>query len=297
MISLLILLPIGLLILNIWLWLFWNIFSITTHKNKFIIITIIMWLISWLSIVCYPYYLWYVWQNDLIFTKWDTNLDTFEVVLSFWIYLSLIVIWFKLFFFKINNYIFFLVNYIIFSVLFLSCWYFGLEKFANTILFYYMFVAIWEEFIKYLLWVAFYEKFKLIDTDLLLFAILSAIGFAFVENIVYMYAWLTWKSLILWVLWWAGVLITRWIVWFVIHILFTWNIWLIEVRWVSWWYWLKFLLFVILWVALWVILHYSYDLMLYKGMKMVVILSLIFGYFWISYLFYNSDRIYIRDWI
>lgn len=252
-----------------------------------------MWLVSGLSILLYPKLMTHLNYSNLDFTN-TSNLGSFNIILYFWMYLSALILSLKFIFFERKISTFFITNYAIFSLIFLILWFIGNKILAESMLIYYIFIAFGEEFAKYFLWLNFYEKMKQNKNDILIFCILSALGFAFVENIVYLVWWVSGSTIVLSIIGWTTILITRWVIWFLVHSIFTWNIWLFNYLWN-----LKdnFIVFITSWIFLWVWLHYIYNVMLYKNIKLVILLYMIIWYFWISYLFYKSDRIYIRDWL
>ena len=287
-ISFLILLPVSIAILNLWIWIFHNIFDIKKDKKDILKTTIILWLISWLSIILYPKLTSYFDLNSLNFTNYD-NLWNFNLIFWFWIYLSWIVFLIRLFL-KLKPTNFFLLNFIIFSIIFLLWWYISNEFITTTALIYYSFVALWEEFIKYLIWVNFFEKRKISYNDIIIFSILSAIWFAFIENIVYLIWSIWWKELMISLVWWGSLILTRGIIGFLVHIIFTWNIWQFSKN-----IWKSFMIYLSLGITFGVLLHYFYDVLLHNNYKFVILVALIWWYFWISYLFYTSNSIYVKE--
>lgn len=295
MIASLILLPVSLIILNIWLWLFDNIFNFNENKKRIIIITIIMWIISWLSIILYPKFAAFINYSSLDFTKLENIENHFmKIYWIFWAYLSIIAISIKLILWKGRISKFFITSFIIFSLLFFLSWYLWNKFLTQTILLYYIFVGVWEEFIKFFLWVDFFEKYKISSNDILVFTILSALWFAFIENIVYMIWGTSENNIISSIIGWWSILITRWIIWFLVHIIFTGNIWLLALYWI-----IKnnIAKMVSAWIIIWIWLHYLYDVLLQKQISIIIIFFFIFWYFWVSYLFYISDRIYLKNWL
>ncbi len=250
-----------------------------------------MWLISWLSIIFYANLLWELSLNELIFTN-TSNIDNFSIYIAFWIYLSIIVRSIKLILSKFKISKFFIINYILFSIIYLLSSYIWLNLIVETAILYYIFVAFWEEFMKYLIWVSYYEKWKISKNDLILYWILSAVWFAFVENIVYMIGIISGEELIPALVGWASLLLVRWLVWFIAHIVFTGNISYMVQKWLN-----KNMLMVysIIWIIIWTNIHFIYDVMLLKNYWIVVPLLIIIWYIWISYIFYNSDSIYIKQ--
>jgi len=253
-----------------------------------------MWLISWLSILLYPKLITILNLSQLDFT--NTNNSWFQLFFFFWIYLSTLVFIVKFLFLKRNISDFFMITYIIFSIVFLLVWISWNMFIWSAMVLYYLFVALWEEFMKYLLWINFYEKFKISENDILIFTIISALWFAFVENIVYTIWWTKSDWLLIALVWWITILVTRWLIWFLVHTVFTGNIWLFTVKWLNWNI-LNMTKFITIWSIIWIWLHYFYNVMLYKEIKIVLLAFLIIWYFWISYLFYKADRIYVNDWL
>ncbi len=283
--------PLSLIILNIWLWIFYNIFNIDHTKNRLKIITIIIWVFSGLSIVFYPKIVSLIWFGGLDFTNFSNNWN-FEVIFFFWLYLSLIIFAVKIAIskFKISN--FFLLNFFSFSWIFLLWGFFGSKFLTQWAILYYIFVAFGEEFAKYLLGLNFYEKRKISNNDIIIFSIISAIGFAFVENIVYLLP-ITQKTITASIIWWTWILVTRGIVWFIVHILFTWNIWLFSLKKLN----SKKNIFLLLGILIWVWLHYCYNVFLHLNFQFVIIFAVLIWYFWISYIFYQSNSIYASNWL
>lgn len=289
---LLILVPISLIILNIWLWLFDNIFQLENNKLKIITITIAMWLISWLSIIMFPKIVSYLGYFNLDFTQQTDNFK--QQIRYFGIYLSCLIIFFKLIISKFRFSKELLINFILFSLLFIVIWFLWQNSITETALKYYIFVALWEEFVKFFLWISFYEKYKITDSDIIIFSILSALWFAFIENFVYVFTALNNYNWILQgIFWWISILISRWLIWFIVHTIFTWNIWLLNLKWLK----SNFIIWASIGIVLGVGLHYTYNLLLHNWYKSAILWALFIGYFWISFLFYNSDRIFVKEWI
>ena len=287
-----ILIPISLIILNIWLWLFDNIFQLEKNKIKIITITIFMWLISGLSIIMFPKLVSSMGYINLDFTQQTDNFS--QQIRYFWIYLSCLIIFFKLLISRFKTSKELLINFILFSIIFGLIWFFGQNNITETALKYYIFVALWEEFIKFFLWMSFYEKYKITDSDIIIFSILSALWFAFIENFVYVLSALSnYNWLVQWLFWGISILISRWLIWFIVHTIFTWNIWLLNLKWLK----SNFVIWASIGIFLGVWMHYGYNLLLHNWYKSVILWALIFGYFWISFLFYNSDRIFVKEWI
>ncbi len=290
MIEFLVLFPVALFILNLWLRLFENIFSLE-QKNNFFYIAIFIGLVSGLSIISYPHIIDFLNLGEFNFVN-KSSIENYDIFV-YWLWLSAVAILTKLLVNKGKLSFFFLKIFLIFSILFLVGWHFWKEFLVEYMLIYYIFVAFWEEFIKFILAITAYEKFRIIKTDIIIFSLMSAIGFAFVENIFYMIWWAEEESWILaWLGAWIAVLISRWVIWFLAHIIFTWNIWLFTSIWIQK---DKIFWFVFSWILLWVVLHYGYNVLIYQGFGIVIPFLILIGYFWLSWLFYMSDRLYITN--
>ena len=290
MLQFIILIAISILILNIWLWLFDKLFFFEKKISTIFLITISMWLISALSILFYWNFLEYIDYSHLQFTTQE-NIESLSVFFSFWIYLSIIVLIIKLIINKLNLSKFFLINYAIFSLLYFLLSYIWLEYITQVIFLYYIFVAFGEELMKFLIWSSFFEKWKITTNDLILFSILSAIGFAFVENIAYLIWSISWQEFTKAIIWWTSLLIARGLIGFLAHIIFTWNIWYFVTKWIK----NNILKYSLIWIILWTTMHLLYNLWLANNFWVVIPIIIIFWYFWISYLFFNSDRLFIKS--
>ncbi len=289
--SYLILFPAALFILNLWMWLFDNIFHFGENRNKFFFVSIIMGLLSGLSMLLFPKLMVMLWQNQLDFTM-NENLHNIDILYYFIAYLVLISILVKILLrnFKINW--FFLKTFLGILLIFFLIWSFGMSNFTMPMMIYYLFVVFGEEMLKYVAALNFFERWKIMHSDIITFCIVSALGFAFVENMVYMLSGISGSTafgsaLVIW--WW--ILISRGIIWFLVHTLFTGNIWLfssigIKKNYNFFW--------AIIWFFLWMSLHYIYNLTITQ-FKISIIFFIVIWYFWISYLFFKSDRLYLNE--
>jgi hypothetical protein len=281
-------------ILSFWLWLFDNIFDLYKYKKRIIVITLIMWLISGLWIIFYPKMLLYFMVSWRDFTNTSTDNIPNESIFYFWWYLTFLLFIVKIIlnWFKLNKKI--LINLMSFSFIFIL-WLFIWKLYLSVWLLYYLFVAFWEEFIKYFLGINFYEKFKFMKSDIIVFIIMSALWFAFIENIVYM-LWAISLTNTLWLnfMWGMTILIVRWVVGFLVHNIFTWTIWILSMKYFKH---NKAFWFALLWIMAGVMMHYLYNVLIHANKTWVIILFIIIWYFWVNYLFYRSDRLYIKDWL
>ncbi len=290
MLEFIILVPVSILILNIRIWLFENIFE-TKNKKFIFFVILLLWAISASGMVFYPNLLSLLWYTNFNFTE-KSNIISINIFFWFWLYLISIISIIKLIINKWKVSKLFIINTLIFSTFFFISWFIWLKLNIETIMLYYIFVAFWEEILKFILSLSFFEKRKLVYSDIIAFSILSALWFAFFENIIYLFNSISWEeSFIVALSWWLSLLVARWLVWFLVHIIFTWAIWQIQslyknknlYTWIS------------LAIAIWVWLHLFYDIMLSSWFGFIVILFLIVGYFFITYLFYNSDRMYLKE--
>lgn len=139
-----------------------------------------------------------------------------------------------------------------------------------------------EETLKYHISSLYWQKWWIFEKDFMLFAILSWLGFCFIENFIYAYQnitqaiWLTFM---------------RWGVNFLLHSIFTWiiaysilyyqkNI----IQWISiWWS-----------ISIW--LHALYNRSLQNNIIIIPFLFFIGWYFLLSFFLYNTESIYIDPW-
>ena len=157
--------------------------------------------------------------------------------------------------------------------------------FVLSVVLYYLFVAYWEEFVKNQLAFIINNKTGKLDSDLLLYHILVAIGFAFWENIVYL-TWSIWFNTFLATLFgWLWVVLLRWILGFWAHTFYSSLVWMWNILWI-------FTIFVFILISM--LVHYWYDLALYFNYKFIIPLFIVLVYIWVSYIFYKVDRLYIE---
>lgn len=163
------------------------------------------------------------------------------------------------------------------------------------IILYYVLVAASEEGLKYLSSIHLFRKHALSKSDLILYSLLTAIGFAFFENIVYIANFIPLQDgLISRLLGSTSLGIKRWLVWFMVHMLFTWSIaWVVylstqytqaTIKRIGWY-------MLALVSGIW--LHLLYNLFAYYQSTLGVLLFIMWGYILISRLFWKSDRLYI----
>jgi len=156
---------------------------------------------------------------------------------------------------------------------------------APSILLYYSIVAWSEELMKYFSWISF-SSFSLLQSDAIIRAILLALWFSFLENIIYALpvldslgqAW--------------SVIINRWATGYLMHSIFTGTIAYLAIkrskkslidRWTLWA------------LGVWVGLHLFYNLIVSQHIARLLIPLLIWGYGLLSYLLYASDSVYLKE--
>lgn len=267
---------------KLWFWIYKTAFNIQQQK-KIIFLSLFVWGIAAWSILLFPKISAFFWLES--FTNFTFSVKT---ALIFMGYLNLISILAILLFWKFSKKQF--LNLFVFNVYFLLLYFIlsklNIERGIINIMLYYLFVAFWEELVKNQLAFSLNNKFWVLPSDLMLYHILVAIGFAFWENIVYL-IWVIWfQTFILTLFWWLWIVITRWLIWFWAHTFYSWLIWFGNLLSVIW------LFFFIL---LGILIHYGYNLSIYFGYKIVIPIFLILIYFWISWLFYKIDRLYIES--
>ena len=266
---------------RLWLWLFKNAFWISINKKIILISWFIWWIAAW-TILLYPKIVAHFWLWS--FTNYDFSIKTaliFAWYLSFIAILATLIVW-KFSRQQIFNLIIFNIYFFLLFFIFKKIW---LNEFTANVIFYYLFVAFWEELIKNQL--AFWMNNKLwkVESDLLLYHILTAIWFAFWENIVYL-SWAIWfQTFVVTLIWWLWIVITRWIIGFWAHSFYSSMIWMWNLMW---------FLSILWFILLWMLVHYWYDLSLYFNYKIIIPIFIVAIYFWLTWIFYKIDRIYIE---
>ncbi len=262
------------------------IFPFKINNIKLILISISLWIITSSIILAIPF----LWDNLFDFSS-ETLLNSKLLWIYLWIFLSLVILIFHLVIHwknSFNHKTFFLIFFsfsIIFILLSISIQKLQISEQIR----YYIFVALSEEFVKFMFWLSIFYKYKIINNDIIIFSIISALWFSFIENIVYLIYFLQdWNTnYILGILW---LLITRWILGFLVHSIFTGNIWLWHLIWFIKWF---LLIFGSLGIIIGISLHSGYNILIYHWFWQASIFMIIFGYLWLSWLLYNSDRLYV----
>ncbi len=274
------------IIFNIRIWLIKYIFGKNISK-RLILVLILIGLVSWWSILYYPHLLETFNLSSFDFTNQKISILTnFSTLLYFLFYLSIINISFFFLISKARNLkIFFklLSTYLLQSIILFIL----IKNFFNSeILYYYIYVAIWEELVKFFLSLCLFLKFWKVISDMIAFSIFGAISFAFVENFVYLFWNLSNDNISIFI-WWTWLIISRWLIWFMAHTIFTWSIGQFIYK-----YFLSKKTIFLSWFLFWIILHLSYDSLLTINFKRIIPIFILGGYLRLSYLFYNSDRFY-----
>jgi len=266
---------------KLWMWIYKNAFWVELNK-KIIFISLFVWWIAAFSILWFPKIAAYFWLAS--FT--DHNF-TWKVLLIFMVYLNLLILLLSTIIksFSIKQLLNLIVFDIFFVILFAIFKNLDLDVFVISVILYYLFVAYGEEFIKNQLAFIINNKTGQLESDLLLYHILVAIGFAFWENIVY----LTWSigfgTFVSTLFWWLSIVLLRWILWFWAHTFYSSLVWMWNILWFA-------TIFVFILVSM--LVHYWYDLALYFNYKFVIPLFIVLVYIWVSYIFYKVDRLYIE---
>ena len=175
-------------------------------------------------------------------------------------------------------------------LLFIWIWLWWIITGINTLIMYYLISCYAEEILKFSVWENTFlnttKSDKYNPTDLILFAIIAALGFSVIENIFYL--------IVLNVLWEWNVFTSIWrsIFTTLLHIVTTWLIaFFITKKENNIKYWIKCLIWIICWFAL----HGCYNLCLAYWYNFFTILILIVCYFILTYLLFNSDSIYKKE--
>ena len=265
---------------RLWWWIYKNAFWIQINK-KIIFISLFFWGIAAGTILLFPKIMWYFWLESF------TNQEfTWKSIWYFLLYVNILTLFINLILksFSLKQIINLIVLNLYFILFFLIFKNFQIETFTLSVLLYYLFVAYWEETIKNQLAFSITNKIWQVESDLLLYHILVAIGFAFWENIVYLFGAISFETFIGTLVWWISIVILRWLLGFGAHSFCSSLIWMWNILW---------FLSIFVFILISILIHYGYDLLLYFGYKIIIPIFILIVYFWISYIFYKIDRIYI----
>ncbi len=267
---------------RLWLWIYKNAFWVEIDK-KIIGISLFIWGIAAVSILLFPKLMEYVWIAS--FVNWDYSYKAMGI---FMLYLNILVTLINVFFKGFNAKT--IINLIIFNVFFIILFTvaksLSLNPYILNIVFYYLFVAYGEEFIKNQLALSINSKIWKVDSDILLYHILAAIWFAFWENIVYVIWAISFENFISAFIWGLWIVIMRWLLGFWAHTFYSSLIWMWNVIWI---------ISIPVFILIGMLVHYGYDLSLYFNLKIIIPIFIIAIYLWLTYVFYKVDRIYIES--
>jgi RsiW-degrading membrane proteinase PrsW (M82 family) len=266
---------------KIWLWIYRNAFWIQVNR-KIIFISLFFWGIAAWTILMFPKIMNYFWIEsftDQEFT-WKTMFIFLGYVNVLMLAVNLILRSFSLR--QIVNLIVLNLYFILFFWVFKN---FNIEAFTLSVLLYYLFVAYGEETVKNQLAFSITNKVWQLESDLLLYHILIAIGFAFWENIVYLLGAVSFETFITTLIWGLWIVVLRWLLGFWAHTFYSSLIWMWNILWV---------LSIFLFILISILVHYGYDVALYFGYKIIIPIFILVMYFWISYIFYKIDRLYVE---
>lgn len=253
------------------------------YKQKIRIHTIVIGILGSISIWWAPKLFPYFWVS------WDFSSGiTYQSIGIYILYLTSIAL---LFFFIYNQSIKtkFLKHLGIFIGI---CCCLGLGLYAEIpeYLLYFSLVAFVEEYIKFNLWYSLFEKFQIHYTDLLLFCILSGLGFSLIENIAYGIQSFQWE--------WVSslidssqIILKRNITNIGLHAIFTGIIGYFTLSNQEKLNTKKILTGMLLWV--WI--HLVFNLISYREIKILIPIFVLGGYIGMTFLLYNSDSFYRKD--
>ena len=262
---------INLFALNFWVWLFQNMFHWKQKKWLIFTIILLMGVISSCAMLLYPTVLKFT-SLKIFSAQTITRQNVALLVWYVWtIWLLLSLFWRKESF---NQKL--LVRSAAFIALAagIAIWYITLPV---GIILYFLCIAGAEEFLKLTVGQSFFAQYKISKKDLLLFVILSAIGFALIENIVYL---ISDPSI--------GLAIGRNLTTVIMHIVFTGSMAYIittrsgDNRW-------RYIIAFLIGMAL----HRWYNSFMSYNNPWITTAIIIGGYFIVSYFLYKSDRLYL----
>ncbi len=231
-----------------------------------------MWILIWVFI---SYTLFSVRLRLVWIVLWDTQKRYRAILLVLWLLIAVFLYYLSDILWLLNLHI---------------DWFSFHSNTTLSVILWYTLLAFQEEFLKFLSWWIYYINHKVTRSDIILFWILVALWFALGENIIYIISVannLLYES--------TQLAISRGLTWFIWHAIFTWSIWYISYRWLSYFSWHSFFLSsgsVILGLIFWTWLHVMYNLILHYNFQLWFLLYLLFSYLFLTYLLYNSNRLY-----
>lgn len=146
-------------------------------------------------------------------------------------------------------------------------------------------IATLEEWTKTSANLAFFDRFQITSTDCIFFWLLSALWFAFTENIVYLFSLETMNiGNALWII------IKRMCTSRMMHLSYSWLIALWIYAWQNTSHNFVRPISFLLW---WVLLHTLFNYFLQTNSMLSTLVIILLGYFFLTRLLYKSDRIYL----
>lgn len=265
------------------IWIINNSFKSKKIKTKTSLFIFVLSLILVSFLYFYRDILGLVWLQNLYFSN-NITLSTISLFVFYCLsFLILITILLKNTKEKNNR------NFIIVAViLFVGIWIGWIVTWINTLIMYYLISCYAEEILKFSVWentfLATSKGNRINSSDLILFAIVSALWFSVIENIFYLIIlaisgeWTVFTSV------WRSIFTT------LLHIVTTGLIafFIIKKEEKS----LKYRLKCLIWIICGFALHGCYNLCLAYWYKFFTILILIICYFILSFLLFNTDSIY-----
>ena len=185
--------------------------------------------------------------------------------------------------------------FLIWMILFLIVWLFGLMTWISATILYYLILAYSEEFLK--IWATENEvtKTNFYSSELLFFSIFIALWFSIIENLFYLWSEI-FSSNPEWI-WWL--VFGRWIFTSLLHFIATGIIALLLYKFYQQQY-LKNLNIrqkmrrIVMAILVWVLIHRWYNLSIQHSNLLVYIILVFWGYFLLTYLLFLTDSLYTK---
>lgn len=264
---------------NAWIWFINKILFFHKKKWPIIIAIFICWILTTATMLLYNPII-----ESIDLLLWASFLESTTLIsyITFPLYLFLVIYTTYIVSIKIQKReltqaFFFIVAWLIISYL----WY---NNYIEHSYIYYWFIAFGEEFLKFNFWNILYKKFQVTMRDIVIFSIVSALGFAFIEHIVYLISndsissFSSANKLLLQ----RGILTTS------VHVMFTWIIW----------YWILYnqlhnsKIYILIAILLWIWLHRFYNISMFQNFTLLLPIRAIASYLTISFFLFQSDILY-----
>lgn len=276
---------INILMINIWIWIIRSHFDLWDSK-KFLIIS----LCTGLGAIGLLKLLHFGIDQINIASIWDPGrtMTTFETVLFVIMWHCIVSVIFVIlsnrWFSQLQTILLVRGTLLIWSMSGIS-----LMSIAGTTL-YYLFVALSEEYVKSLSAYTRFAKYKLTSSDVIIFGLIASLGFACIENIIHLTNQIT-QLVTQHVISSSGIIVTKGIASTMMHLFFT------SFFGVAYLHYMTdpdhAIKIIVLGMLGAVATHRSYDVMLSQWYRWILIIYMIAGYFWLTYVLYKSDRLYI----